>query len=133
MVEYGRLCTCDCFLFATDKTRHHWLKLGPLLTSPGLFLNTILYTLSASVCVCVCVCVFVCVYAESFAENVLSFLTKIATAQKFISSTEWSVYTMCTRDHKEWKKFRELAIHPLTTNSVAGPRRKRKDFYASNY
>ena len=45
-------------LFTLDdkkKTRRHWLKLIPLLTSPGLFLDTILCTLSASVCVCVCV------------------------------------------------------------------------------
>ena len=48
----------------------------------------------------------VCVYAEGFAENVLSFLTKIATAQKFISSTEWSAYTMCTRDHNNAFMFR---------------------------
>ena len=41
-----------------------------------------------------------CVHAENFAENVLSFLTKIATAQKLILSTVWHVYTICTRDHK---------------------------------
>ena len=35
--------------FGKDVTRRPWLKMVPLLTSPGLFLDTILDTLSAYV------------------------------------------------------------------------------------
>ena len=97
--QQGKTKNCHCFVLSfqsshkipemcvkpnPSETRHPWLKMVPLHTSPGLFLDTILRTLSAYV---------VCVLKVLLKM----FLTKSIPCKDVGVRP---VYTMCAWDHK---------------------------------